>query len=157
MIVNEKDELEHHEYDSRMFTPEMELLYDSYKLIYADILWRWRLLKERALTLKCLSSLDHANMSSLLNHLGIDFTTACSNPSCENKDIPSCRSPLCVKCFKPTLKCAVCRLQVLGCANHCVHCGHGGHIKHIMQWFQQSNMCPTGCGCPCKTQESIFQ
>ena len=36
-----------------------------------------------------------------------------------------------------------------GLSSFCVRCGHGGHTTHMRDWFEESEECPTGCGCKC--------
>ena len=130
-----------------MLDPKLQYQYDSYKQIYADILYRWQLMEKRALILKCCLNVNSAP------HQGIDFVTECTNPYCE-KQYNTCRSPNCNYCKKPTLLCAICRMPVRGSVNHCVVCGHGGHTVHMFNWFAQSEQCPTGCGCLCLQQNT---
>lgn len=97
-------------------------LYDSYKRLYAEILFRWNLLVPRAKILKYLS----VNVD---NFRDVEYVTECSNCSRVTK------APLCKECRIPLLKCVVCRLPVKGLANACLNCGHGGHTIHMKNWF----------------------
>lgn len=99
--------------------------YDSFRRIYAEMLFRWNLLISRAKVLKYLSASNEPPQN-------VEFVTEC--PTCSRVS----RSPICQECRKPLLKCALCRLPVKGLANLCLNCGHGGHTLHMKTWFSVS-------------------
>lgn len=144
-------------------------LYDCYKRIYAEMLFRWNLLVPRAKVLKYLSVNTEV-------YRDVEYVTECTSCSRITK------APLCKECRKPLLKCIICRLPVKGLANACLNCGHGGHTLTCMKlWFsvsfflhksfgptlvaafwtqtifnfqiwilfQKNEFCASGCGCPC--------
>ncbi|KAI2797080.1 GATOR complex protein wdr59 [Blomia tropicalis] len=118
--------------------------YDYYKKIYADILYRWKLIEKRALLLKTVQS-------KILNEesdLSLPFATECRTFNCSASG-KLCRNLVCSGCNRIPMECIICRLPVKGATNHCMKCGHGGHTIHMHEWFQTQNQCPTGCGCMC--------
>ena len=50
--------------------------------------------------------------------------------------------------------CSVCQLPVRGMYVWCQGCGHGGHTHHMRKWFENSLVCPTGCGHVCLLRHS---
>ena len=41
----------------------------------------------------------------------------------------------------------------------CIQSSHldhipGGHLDHMIQWFEKQSVCPTGCGCMCKLENT---
>uniref|UniRef100_A0A182SMP7 WDR59/RTC1-like RING zinc finger domain-containing protein n=1 Tax=Anopheles maculatus TaxID=74869 RepID=A0A182SMP7_9DIPT len=98
-------------------------LYDNFKRSYAEMLYRWGLLVQRAKVLKYLSNYVDTPRC-------VEFVTECLN---------CCRvgAPACASCKKPVLYCSLCRLPVRGAANACLHCGHGGHTEHMRIWFER--------------------
>lgn len=139
-------------------------LYDCYKRLYAEMLFRWNLLVPRSKILKYLSVNTEI-------YRDVEYVTECTICSRVTK------APLCKEFRKPLLKCVICRLPVKGLANACLNCGHGGHTLHMQNWFsvnahstltnfnfnhsklltlfvvtnlfQKNEYCATGCGCPC--------
>lgn len=97
-------------------------LYDCYKRLYAEMLFRWNLLVPRAKVLKYLSVNTEV-------YRDVEYVTECT--SCQRVT----KAPLCKECRKPLLKCVICRLPVKGLANACLNCGHGGHTLHMQNWF----------------------
>ena len=93
--------------------------YDTLKKSYADILYCYGLLSERAQVLKYLSVAPppHCN--------GVEFVTECQ--SCRK----TTRGPSCTHCKKYLLYCSLCQLPVRGAANACLSCGHGGHTVRV--------------------------
>lgn len=112
-------------------------MYEYYKLSYAENLYRWGLLYNRAEVLKYMCTPPEP-------HKGVVFLTDCRNCSKTVKHGCSCRA-----CSKPSLNCVICHVSVRGLANCCIVCGHGGHMAHLQQWFAKNNVCPSGCGCHC--------
>lgn len=68
---------------------------------------------------------------------------------CFNCKTP-CASYACPKCARIVLKCSICHLSVKGLSWFCTSCLHGGHFSHMSKWFEENDVCPTGCGCKCK-------
>nr|XP_027223649.1 GATOR complex protein WDR59-like isoform X3 [Penaeus vannamei] len=119
--------------------------YDELRRAYADILYRWGLLKQRAMVLKYLQAQPPA-------HKGVEFPTDCVHCGQSAKG-PQCRY---CRCF--SFSCSICHVAVKGASNFCVVCGHGGHAYHILEWFRDHNECPTGCGCDCiKEMDHLFK
>ncbi|KAF5288970.1 hypothetical protein FQA39_LY03849 [Lamprigera yunnana] len=116
--------------------PLTSAFYEYYKLAYAEMLYRWGLLYNRAEILKYLCTPTEV-------HRGVEFLTDCHK--CKE---PS-RSTSCTNCKRISLECIICHISVKGSANGCLVCGHGGHTKHIQQWFEKQTVCATGCGCRC--------
>lgn len=117
--------------------------YDYYKKVYADILYRWKLIEKRAQLLKTIQTTTLTDKDSV-----VSFVTECGTDSCMN-DNKYCTNYKCRKCNKISLNCIICKLPIKGSTNHCVKCGHGGHTIHMLEWFQVHTQCPTGCGCNC--------
>lgn len=111
-------------------------LYEYYKLAYAETLYRWGLLYNRAEVIKYMCNPPEC-------HRGVEFLTDCRD--CLN----SSKSCLCGTCKKFSLNCMVCHLSVRGSANCCMICGHGGHTNCLKEWFSNKSFCLTGCGCQC--------
>lgn len=136
-------ERENHEANIQLLDPKMFAKYDEYKNVYAEILYRWNLLQQRAQVLKYVSVAPE-------KHKGIEFLTECQD--CK-KDV---RGVQCLQCKNYSLHCAICHLAVKGSANFCLSCGHGGHKLHMMEWFSNRSICPAGCGCNCLEENEIF-
>lgn len=62
----------------------------------------------------------------------------------------------CLECHRHRrhVKCAICHHLVKGLINFCIQCGHGGHTRHMRAWFEEIDVCPTGCGCACLLESS---
>lgn len=120
------------------------LQYDYYKKIYADILYRWKLIEKRALLLKTLQS----KLLNEDNQFVTSFASECSSDVCKGSN-KLCHNRVCSQCNHISIICVICRLPVLGATNHCMKCGHSGHTIHMQEWFHEHNQCPTGCGCSC--------
>ncbi|KAK7078549.1 GATOR complex protein wdr59 [Halocaridina rubra] len=113
--------------------------YNQMRTAYADILYRWGLLKQRAVVLKFIQNPPPV-------HKGVEFQTDCVH--CNQ----SAKGPQCLYCRRYSFSCSVCHIAVKGASNFCVVCGHGGHTYHMLDWFRDHNECPTGCGCHCMTE-----
>ncbi|XP_018577120.1 GATOR complex protein WDR59 isoform X1 [Anoplophora glabripennis] len=111
-------------------------LYEYYKLAYAETLYRWGLLYNRAEVIKYMCNPPEP-------HKGVEFLTDCKD--C----LKPAKNCLCNTCKKFSLNCMVCHLSVRGSANCCTICGHGGHTYCLKEWFSLKNYCLTGCGCHC--------
>ncbi|XP_071035553.1 GATOR2 complex protein WDR59 isoform X2 [Parasteatoda tepidariorum] len=128
---------------SKLLDPTFCAQFDQYKMVYADVLYRWNLLEQRAQVLKTVSTPAE-------KHKGLDFTKECFH--CKN-DVTSAQCP---SCKKISFMCIICRVGVKGCSSFCLACGHGGHTKHMQDWFSEMNVCPSGCGCKCLEANDIF-
>ena len=125
---------------SDLLDPEQDGLYESLRLVYANILSNWGLLQQRASLLKFSSAKSKVVC-------GLELCADC--PSCA---APAVSSASCYRCGALVMKCAVCRLPVRGLATRCEECQHGGHWQHWVEWFRGREAeagCPTGCGCKC--------
>lgn len=111
-------------------------LHEYYKAMYAEILYRWGLLHNRAEIAK------HFGIPPEI-HKGVEFLSDCQHCS-----VPT-RGANCVICRRMSLICVICHISVRGSVNCCVVCGHGGHMIHMKEWFDENEACPTGCGCKC--------
>lgn len=115
-------------------------IYDRIRFAYAEILSRWQLLVPKTKILKYISL---PMLSNNPTSSGDGFWFECWN--CKHR----VTSSSCNKCKKNILICTFCRLPVKGMANICIKCGHGGHLKHMSEWFQDNDVCASGCGCYC--------
>ncbi|CAL4068275.1 unnamed protein product, partial [Meganyctiphanes norvegica] len=121
---------------SRFLDPSRNQQYDELRRAYADILYRWGLLKQRAMVLKYLQAAPAP-------HRGVEFQTECG--FCGQ----SAKGPQCLYCRRFSFSCAICHIAVKGACNFCMVCGHGGHASHMIEWYRNHSECPTGCGCDC--------
>lgn len=100
--------------------------YDNLKKSYAEILYCYGLLSQRAQVLKYLS------VPPPQTGAGVEFVTECQN--CRK----TTRGPYCLHCKSYLFYCSLCQLPVRGSANACLSCFHGGHtvscssIKHCI-------------------------
>lgn len=127
---------------------------DILRLSYADMLYRWGLLEQRAQVLKFLTKVPAFSKDN--NQLAEQATMTTATMQIQIRCYVcgfeiSDRERVCYNCRKRRnqIKCSLCHVLVKGTVNFCMKCGHGGHSTHIKQWFQQSDVCPTGCGCAC--------
>ena len=121
----------------KMIPSSKNKLYDSYILDYAELLYRWKMLKERTELLKCMSSNAHSQL------FAAKITSSCD--SC-GQAVSGAR---CVYCHSTGIQCSICRLSCPGMTVVCPRCSHGGHPRHLQSWFASHQQCPTGCGCQC--------
>ncbi|XP_059167958.1 GATOR complex protein WDR59-like isoform X10 [Physella acuta] len=106
-IVEDKDpkdrvlekEISQHRNNSKMLAPELRQHYEHIKKTYANILFKWGLLNERALILKHTNSIDAEQKV-------IEFPVSCWN--C-HEDVKGAQ---CTHCSYTALRCAVCNLGV---------------------------------------------
>ncbi|XP_071547445.1 GATOR2 complex protein WDR59 isoform X3 [Panulirus ornatus] len=119
--------------------------FDEMKRAYADILYRWGLLEQRAMIMKYLQVQPPA-------HKGVEFQTDCVHCG------QSAKGPQCLYCRRFSFSCSICHVAVKGASNFCVVCGHGGHAYHVLEWFRDHSECPTGCGCDCiEEMDQLFR
>ena len=143
---------------SRLLDTVMLRQCSEFHRAYADILYSWQLLDQRAeiLKFKVTPSLD-------AHQEQIGFVNWCK--ACGNK----VQGPTCKDSHSYTFNCSICNLSVkgergarererervffspcvAGSSTFCLMCGHGGHGKHMLEWFSKYKHCPTGCGCCC--------
>ncbi|KAL7456072.1 hypothetical protein ACHAWC_008345 [Mediolabrus comicus] len=90
---------------------------------------------------------------------GVTFTPICQKCMTPVDDTNN----VCRKCKDYSFQCSICCMAVRGACTWCPMCSHGGHADHMMAWFEEHQMCPTGCGCLCverkasRFSESIAQ
>lgn len=120
---------------------------DVLRINYADMLYRWNLLDQRAEVLRFLNyqpfPLDNSEITSTNVHVSC---YACGRElSSHDKYCFTCRK------VRKLIRCCFCHILVKGLVNFCIHCGHGGHSNHMEDWFvkNQQVYCMTGCGCKC--------
>eukprot|EP01132_Coremiostelium_polycephalum_P009040 gene9040-11073_t len=118
-----------------LLEPYHSKLYDSFRSIYSDLLYRWGLLEKRAEILKYIQNQEPEKP--------IAFSIECLK--CKRK----MNDYFCTNCKIYAFKCSICNISVKGLSSFCLSCGHGGHTEHIKKWFSTQTKCPTGCGCVC--------
>ncbi|KAJ3287295.1 GATOR complex protein wdr59 [Borealophlyctis nickersoniae] len=120
-----------------LLDPARRTLYDGYRVRYAEMLYHWGMLEQRAQVLKFVA--------------GPDIFPKCL--SCGIDLMPGHRETYCGSCQREQyeIRCAICRLPCKGLINVCMLCEHGGHARHIRDWFVNKGEveCPAGCGCAC--------
>ncbi|XP_033625882.1 GATOR complex protein WDR59-like [Asterias rubens] len=137
----EQIEKEQHTLSTQLLEPLLSVQFDAFKKSYADILYRWRLLQERAQVVSYISCPSFTN-----NDLSFsDFGVVCQK--CQRRSY----KVQCEHCRSYSFQCALCHTAVKGSSSFCLACGHGGHTTHMLQWFKTETVCPTGCGCLCQT------
>ena len=89
--------------------------------------------------------------SSLVKEIGPYSVAIKRDPVCLcfNCKTP-CSSYACPNCARIVLRCSICHSSVKGLSWYCTTCLHGGHLGHMSKWFEDNEVCPTGCGCRCK-------
>lgn len=171
--------------DDRLFQHQVPLLdpsklneMNSFRIFYADMLYRLGLFEKRAEVLKFVvqdstqGDNSNGNSSQVNNHLHallgtndspqLEIKVRCRQ--CHNELIYAEATPswsnvnsknggYCSICQRTRhrITCSICHTLVRGLVNFCIRCGHGGHSTHIKEWFVDYNrdVCPTGCGCKC--------
>ncbi|KAF2074004.1 hypothetical protein CYY_004680 [Polysphondylium violaceum] len=123
-----------------LLDPSQSKIYDYYRNLYSDVLYRWELLEKRAEVLKFIQHREPER--------GIYFAIECTK--CFRK-LPNY---YCDRCKIYAVKCSICNISVRGLSSFCIFCGHGGHTTHIKDWFNKNIKCPTGCGCSCSFNKS---
>ena len=113
-------------------------LYKSAISAYCELLYNWRLLKQRTEVSK------HGPAPR-----DEDTSDTCIGSLCD-----TCSEPVsgrtCATCNTTSLTCVICRVPVSGLSLVCPGCGHGGHYHHLRQWYSQNDHCPANCPCQCK-------
>ncbi|PIK57414.1 hypothetical protein BSL78_05680 [Apostichopus japonicus] len=136
-----EEEMEQHHNNKQLLDPLRAKHFDQFLLSYAEILFRWKLLDQRAQVLQRLSSPNYLFQNMLYFKDLAVFCYVCHKKSISN---------ICEKCKRYKFQCSICHLLVKGSSSFCLSCGHGGHVTHMMDWFQAESLCPTGCGCECE-------
>ncbi|KAG0369952.1 hypothetical protein BGX24_002226 [Mortierella sp. AD032] len=142
-----------------LLDPAKELQHNTWRLLYAEMMYSWGLFEARTELLKFLTFKHQPNyrvkddQSPLERLLGIEkrgpqIYNKCFE--CEKRLHPNYRCDFC-KRMRVGIKCTICHISVRGRTSVCLKCAHGGHTEHLYEWFVQegNNVCPTGCGCEC--------
>ncbi|XP_038068522.1 GATOR complex protein WDR59-like [Patiria miniata] len=141
----EQIEKEQHRLSTRLLEPCLTAQFDAFKRSYADILYRWRLLNERAQVLNYVSCPSHTKIDLSFSDFGV-ICQKCNKRSYKVQ---------CEHCRSYSFQCAICHTAVKGSSSFCLACGHGGHTSHMLQWFKTEDVCPTGCGCQCQANTKL--
>lgn len=133
-----------------VFLPEdSDNKYDEYIKMYAGLLYAWGLLSLRV------------ELNKHLLRKAYDSSAADEGYQCRVVPVQctSCGKPnesgdtICIACSDYMFRCTICENAVRGFFTYCQNCGHGGHVNHLMDYFENSDECPSGCGCKC----SLFE
>ncbi|KAG0188233.1 hypothetical protein DFQ28_005191 [Apophysomyces sp. BC1034] len=130
--------------DVPLLEPKDAAQRDVLRLVYADMLYRWGLLEQRAEVLKYNTK---QVFPAVEKHMQVQIRCYVCNAEIANRD------NICYTCRKlrRQIQCSICHVLVKGAVNFCIKCGHGGHSAHMKDWFvhAEQTVCPTGCGCYC--------
>ncbi|KAF9208986.1 hypothetical protein BGZ49_006843 [Haplosporangium sp. Z 27] len=144
-----------------LLDPAKESQHNTWRLLYAEMMYSWGLFEARTELLKFLTLKQPVNVShrvkddqSMLERVlglekrGPQLFNKCFD--CENRLFPSYKCDFC-KRMRIGIKCIICHISVRGRTSVCLKCAHGGHTEHLWEWFVQekNSVCPTGCGCEC--------
>eukprot|EP00984_Skeletonema_dohrnii_P027712 scaffold17342_cov112-Skeletonema_dohrnii-CCMP3373.AAC.5 len=135
--------------------------YDNYLYHYASLLYGWGILTVRSEVSKRLaygipgggaeivseSQTNQEKSTSIVSNTGVTGITF--TPICQKCLTPVDETNVCRKCKDYAFQCSICCHAVRGACIWCPMCSHGGHAEHMMSWFENHQMCPTGCGCLC--------
>ena len=132
-----EDDRKQHNFDCHLLNPNESSKYDQFKSYYGEILYRWNYITQFAEIEKFMGRKTE-------HHEQVDLGLSC--PTC----MKTHRDPYCADCNHVILKCCVCRIGVRGLVSFCHVCGHGGHLFHLNKWFEDNDMCPSGCGHYCR-------
>lgn len=146
--------------------------YDRYLLSYAELLYQWGALETRAEVLKRLSTATAtARATTSVANKGkgggapatavvaqapkpeLVIAVRCRACQAEGGRVDPVRG-VCTACKAVAFRCVVCELAVRGQSMFCLRCAHGGHTPHLVEWFQEHDVCPSGCGCRCVFAQS---
>ncbi|KAI8979684.1 hypothetical protein BDF20DRAFT_871014 [Mycotypha africana] len=131
-------------------------------LRYAEMLYCWHLLEQRAEVLRFLNyqpfPLEEKEVRS--THIQVSCYSCGTELSSTTGNVDNERY-CCLQCRKVRkwIRCSFCHILVKGLVNFCIHCGHGGHSEHMEQWFVTNRQvyCMTGCGCKCALESLDLQ
>ncbi|KAF9106969.1 hypothetical protein BGX29_007792 [Mortierella sp. GBA35] len=142
-----------------LLDPAKESQHNTWRLLYAEMMYSWGLFEARTELLKFLTFKHQPNyrvkddQSPLERLLGIEkrgpqIFNKCFE--CEKRLYPTYKCDFC-KRMRVGIKCTICHISVRGRTSVCLKCAHGGHTEHLWEWFvqEQNTVCPTGCGCEC--------
>ncbi|KAF9963845.1 hypothetical protein BGZ65_010048 [Modicella reniformis] len=142
-----------------LLDPAKETQHNTWRLLYAEMMYSWGLFEGRTELLKFLTLKHNANyrvkedQSPLERLLGIEkrglqIFNKCFE--CDNRQYPTYKCDFC-KRMRIGIKCTICHISVRGVTSVCLKCAHGGHTEHLREWFilEKNTVCPTGCGCEC--------
>ncbi|CAO3616617.1 unnamed protein product [Cunninghamella echinulata] len=138
-----------------LISPKKTGQYDVARMNYADLLYRLDLWERRAEVLKCVNPKNNISSSSSFSsqyHIKSKEKTMEVQVNCHMCDSQVIGTErMCYQCRKirTQVSCSICHQLVKGLVNFCINCKHGGHSKHIKEWFNEHDVCPTGCGCHC--------
>lgn len=138
-----------------------ERRYDNYLYQYASLLYVWGILTVRSEVSKRLafgipgggaeiltmSQENEEKSASIVSNSGVTGITF--TPICQTCLTPVDETNVCRKCKDYAFQCSICCHAVRGACLWCPMCSHGGHAEHMMSWFENHQVCPTGCGCVC--------
>ncbi|KAH7031811.1 hypothetical protein BKA57DRAFT_478380 [Linnemannia elongata] len=118
-----------------LLDPAKESQHNTWRLLYAEMMYSWGLFEARTELLKFLTFKHQPNYRCF---------------ECEKRLYPSYKCDFC-KRMRVGIKCTICHISVRGRTSVCLKCAHGGHTEHLWEWFVQegNGVCPTGCGCEC--------
>ncbi|KAI8596525.1 hypothetical protein EDD21DRAFT_388013 [Dissophora ornata] len=142
-----------------LLDPVKESQHNTWRLLYAEMMYSWGLFEARTELLKFLSFKHNTtyrvkdDQSPLEKLLGIEkrgpqIFNKCFE--CEYRLYPTYKCDFC-KRSQVGIKCTICHISARGRTSVCLKCAHGGHTDHLWEWFvqEQNSVCPTGCGCEC--------
>jgi hypothetical protein len=138
-----------------------ERRYDNYLYQYSSLLYLWGILTVRSEVSKRLafgipgggaeiltkSQENEETSASIVSNSGVTGITF--TPICQTCLTPVDETNVCRKCEDYAFQCSICCHAVRGACLWCPMCSHGGHAEHMMSWFENHQVCPTGCGCVC--------
>ncbi|KAI8614419.1 hypothetical protein BC830DRAFT_1212928 [Chytriomyces sp. MP71] len=126
-----------------LLDPERAHVFAAYKLFYADMLFGWGLLDQRALVLRFIRGGGGAWGEAEACLLGSLREEGDGDDEVKAEEGSGGGG---------LVTCSVCRLPCRGLLSSCCLCGHGGHIAHMEGWFGRGTdvECAIGgCGCLC--------
>jgi hypothetical protein len=152
---------------------------NTFRIFYADMLYRLGLFEKRAEVLKfvdveakgdlhskgkIISNSGSTNyMQTLLgsNDPHLDIKVRCrqchqelieETPPSSDIRSPQKHGGYCGTCQRTRhrISCCICHTLVHGLVNFCIRCGHGGHSRHIKEWFVDMQRDVCPTGCGCR-------
>ncbi|ORX62877.1 hypothetical protein DM01DRAFT_267212 [Hesseltinella vesiculosa] len=134
-----------------LISPDMTGACDLLRWQYADVLYRQDLLNERAEVLQdiqtpFLSPKQWPTTQPQVYCYMCNAAVATPDRVCHH-----CRK------IRTQIQCIVCHQLVKGLVHFCLKCQHGGHAFHMKDWFDNEQVCPTGCGCHCLKETNGLQ